>query len=457
MSRARTVTAGGLVGPGADPTPEAGGIARLLALPAAERAEIVRQLKPAERRGLAQAWPFLAHGGQLPPAGDWRVWLMRAGRGFGKTRAGAEWVSEIARTTPGARIALVAATLEEGRSVMVEGASGIVAVARKAERVEWRASRGELRFASGAVAQVYSAAAPETLRGPEHHVAWCDELAKWRHGDRAWDNLALGLRLGSHPRTLVTTTPRPVTLLKRIMAQPGTVETLGGTRDNPHLLAVFLKQMETLYGGTRLGRQELEGALVEDREGALWTRGAIEAARGKPPALLARVVVGVDPPAGAAQGGGDACGIVAVGRDREGVAHVLEDASVRGLAPEGWAAAVAGCAARHGADRVVAEANQGGAMVDSVLRTADAGLPIQLVHASRGKVARAEPVSLLTARGRLRFAGRFPALEDELCGLLTGGDYAGPGRSPDRADAMVWAVSALMFGPRGVAGVRVLG
>jgi len=340
--------------------------------------------------------------------------------------------------------------------VMVEGASGLVSVARGGEGVDWRASRGELRFASGAVAQVYSAAAPETLRGPEHHVAWCDELAKWPHGARAWDNLMLGLRLGDRPRTLVTTTPRPVALLKRIMADRGTVTTGGATRDNPHLPDVFVEQVEGLYGGTRLGRQELDGVLVEDREGALWTRAGIEAARGAPPAMCVRVVVGVDPPAGSAAGDGDACGIVAVGRDGTGVAHVLEDASVRGLAPEGWAAAVAGCAMRHGADRVVAEANQGGTMVESVLRAANAGLPIVLVHASRGKVARAEPVSLLTARGRLRFAGRFPALEDELCGLLAGGDYAGPGRSPDRADAMVWAVSELMLGARGPAGVRVI-
>jgi len=452
--RQASVTDGGLVGPAAGG--EGGAMARLVALPRAERIAAAMAMRPGERRGLLESWPLWAHAGQLPPLGDWRVWLIRAGRGFGKTRAGAEWVSEIARTTPGARIALVAATLEEGRSVMVEGASGIVAVARTGEPVDWRASRNELRFHSGAVAQVYSAASPETLRGPEHHVAWCDELAKWPRGDAVWDNLVLGLRLGDTPRTLVTTTPRPVALLKRIMAQPGIVETLGGTRDNPHLPDVFVEQVEALYGGTRLGRQELDGVLVEDREGALWTRDGIEAARGEPPAVCTRVVVGVDPPAGSiGGGGGDACGIVAVGQDGEGVAHVLEDASVRGLAPEGWAAAVAGCAARHGADRVVAEANQGGTMVGSVLRTAGTDLPIELVHASRGKVARAEPVSLLTGR-RLRFAGRFPALEDELCGLLTGGDYAGPGRSPDRADAMVWAVSALMFGPRGVAGIRAL-
>nr|WP_235524144.1 terminase family protein [Sphingomonas sp. Leaf33] len=412
-----------------------------------------------EKRELTERW-YERHAleSQKWPGGDWRIWLILAGRGFGKTRAGSEWLSKMAREMPKGRFALVGGTAEDVRRVMIEGAAGLLAVARDDEPIVWHKHAGEVAFASGARAFVYSAAAPESLRGPEHHLAWCDELAKWRHGTAkdTWDNLQMGLRLGDTPRVLVTTTPKPGLLLAAIEREADASQsvTRGKTRDNPHLPASFVAAMLAEYGGTRLGRQELDGELIDTVEGALWSRGRLEACRVKRRRVrVARVVVGVDPPAGSQ---GDACGIVAVALGADGIGYVLEDASVAGASPEGWARAVAGCALRHKADRVVAEKNQGGDMVKSVLLAADMRLPLKLVHASRGKVARAEPVALLYDRGRMRHVGPFPALEDELCGLLAGGAYEGPGRSPDRADALVWAVTELMLGRSGKVAVRGL-
>ena len=433
-------------------------LAEWLALPESEWPRVINGLNDRQLRALRRRWSMWAHGAQSEPPGEWRVWLIQAGRGFGKTRAGAEWVSAVARATPRARIALVGATMEDAIKVMIEGPSGLIAVAADDEPIDWRPAAGILKFASGAVAHVYSAAAPEKLRGPEHHAAWCDELAKWRHGapwgDAAWDNLMMGLRGAEDSRCVVTTTPRSTALMRRVMAAERTVSTHGRTRDNPHLPPAFVAAMVETYGGTRLGRQELDGELIDDADGALWPRGLLEGCRVGAAPDLVRVVVGVDPPAGI---DGDACGIVACGVDAGGDGFVLEDASVAGLSPEGWARAVAACAARHRAERVVAEKNNGGEMVRSVLGAADAGLAVRLVHASRGKAARAEPVAALYERGRVKHAGRFAALEDELAGLMPGGDYAGPGRSPDRADACVWALTELMLGRRGeAAAVRAI-
>ncbi|MES2986881.1 MAG: terminase family protein [Pseudomonadota bacterium] len=426
-------------------------IDRLLALPEDERLLAVRAMSAAMRREFIARWDAWAHKGQLMPPGDWRVWLIRAGRGFGKTRAGAEWVCEVARTTSDARIALVGANADDVRQVMIEGPSGIVCVARSDERPVWHRATREVRWPNGAIASVYSAEAPERLRGPEHHAAWCDELGKWRNGDATWDNLVMTMRIGARPRILVTTTPRSTRLMLRVRALPSMIETLGKTRDNPHLPATFVAAMVAEYGGTLRGRQELDGEMIEEVAGALWSRAVIERQRVREAPDLVRVVVGVDPPAGTQ---GDACGIVAVGLGTDGFGYVLEDASVQGLAPEGWARAVAACADRHEAELVVAEKNQGGSMVESVLRAADNMMPVRLVHASRGKSARAEPVSALYEGGKIWHAGRFPMLEDELCGLQAGGGYEGPGRSPDRADALVWAMSALMPKRRGRPQVR---
>lgn len=428
-------------------------IAWLRSLTPAELGRVLRALTPGQRAELLTRWYGFENDGQREPPGDWRIWLIQAGRGFGKTRAGAEWVSEVARNMPGARIALVAATIADGQRVMIEGPSGLIAVKRDHEEVRWAPGRRELSFGNGAVATLYSAEAGEELRGPEHHAAWCDELAKWRRGPAAWDNLMLGMRLGEHPRVLVTTTPQTNDVMRRVLAAPGMVPTYGRTRDNRHLPASFVEAMLASYGGTRLGRQELDGELLEDVEGALWTRGLVEACRveadaiGKP----VRVVIGVDPPATAT---GDACGIVVAALLRDGRLAVVEDASVEKASPAVWAQAVAAAAARWGAERVVAESNMGGEMVLGTLRAAAVALPVVAVHASVGKARRAEPVALAYERGDVVHAGAFERLEDELCGLQVGGGYAGPGRSPDRADACVWALAELL---RGVASGRAPG
>lgn len=437
-----------------------------------------RMPRPVQRR-LLHHWPLWAHPGQMPEQDEWRVWLLMAGRGFGKTRAGAEWVLGMARLNPALRVALVGASLAEVYQVMVHGQSGLLRVARPEEEMIWRPTAGVLTFASGAQAFCYSAEAPEKLRGPEHHIAWCDELAKWRYPDTTWDNLMLGLRLGERPQAVVTTTPRPIGLLKRLLADAATIDSRGRTSDNLHLPEAFVVEARARYAGTRLGRQELDGELIEDVEGALWTRALVERCRvesvavqgeaglqlqvlagGLPArdksargAAMVRVVIGVDPPG---TSGGDACGIVACGLGADGAAYVLGDHSLTGARPEAWARAVAQAAALHGADRVIAEGNQGGEMVEAVLRAADCTLPVRRVHASRGKVARAEPVAALFEQGKARFIGAFPELEDELCGLTISGGYEGPGGSPDRADAMVWAMTELMLRRGGAPRVRPL-
>jgi phage terminase large subunit-like protein len=373
--------------------------------------------------------------------------MILAGRGFGKTRAGAEWVSAMARDHPGLQIALVGRTNDEVRKVMIEGPSGIFAVARAGERFHWASTAGVLRFPSGALGFVYSSENPEKLRGPQHHVAWCDELGKWTRADSTWDNLMLGLRLGEQQKVVVTTTPRAIPLVRRILDDGEVKVSRGGTADNPHLSAQFVRSVQRSYGGTRLGRQELEGELIDDVEGALWSRLLIEQGRAPAPDSLCRVVIGVDPPLSTGESA-DACGIVAVALGGDGIGYVIGDRTVQGKSPEQWAGAVAAAADEFGADRVVAEANNGGAMVESVLRAARHTLPIRLVHASRGKYARAEPVAALFESGQAKFAGLFPSLEDELCALGGGGRYEGPGRSPDRADAMVWAMTELLLARR---------
>jgi phage terminase large subunit-like protein len=436
-------------------------LAELTALAPPLRRRAIARLPAPAVRALAEEWWWQVHGGQDEPeagadGGPWRVWAIVAGRGFGKTRAGAEWVWERARQNPTARIALVGATIDEIERVMVKGESGILAVARGHEEAHWYASKNLLLFPSGAEAHAFSAERPEKLRGPQHHFAWCDELAKWPHADDSWNNLMLGLRLGTHPRTMVTTTPRPVPLLRRILDLPRCAATHGRTDENPHLPADFRHAVEAMFGGTRLGRQELEGMLLEEFEGALWSRALIEKAR--EPALteagaaaLARIVVGVDPPAST---GGDSCGIVVCGKDGDGICRVLADLSAPGLSPEAWARRVCEAAALFSAGRVVAEKNRGGDLIASNLRAVDADLPVRLVHAGPSKTARAEPIALRFETGRARLAGFFPELEDQLCALTWQG-FQGPG-SPDRLDAMVWAMTELFGKDRAPPRIRTL-
>ncbi|WP_181561489.1 MULTISPECIES: DNA-packaging protein [Sphingobium] len=433
-------------------------IDRLARLSPTRRQQLLRNLSLLQRRRLIQAWRFRARPAQLPPPGDWFTWMIMGGRGFGKTRAGAEWVRMVAEGDPTARIALVGASLHEARAVMVEGESGLLAIATQGNEPKWFPAKRQLRWPGGACAMLYGAADPETLRGPQHSHAWADEIGKWPRGEAAWDNLAMGLRLGNRPAIVATTTPRAVPLVRRLAADPRVVVTRGSTRDNRGALPQsFLAEMERNFRGTRLGRQELDGELLLDHEGALWTRALIETCRlaGLVPerAELARVAVGVDPPASA---GGDACGIIVAGIDQAGEAIVLEDASVEQASPQRWAQAVAHAAERWAADRIVAEANNGGEMVRTVLRGADRALPVRLVHAAQGKVARAEPIAAAYEAGRVRHARPFAMLEDQLCGLLINGRYEGPGRSPDRADALVWCLTELLLKTNPQARVRSL-
>lgn len=433
----------------------------LLTLEHPERMASFATLSEAEQKELRHHWRFWGRSEQVAPEGDWRTWLILAGRGFGKTRAGAEWVREITAAQPDARIALVAASLGEARSVMVEGESGVMSISPPGRRPTFEPSLRRLSWPNGAQATLYSAGEPEALRGPQSSHAWCDELAKWDNvngkAERCWDNLLLGLRLGERPRVLVTTTPRAVPLLQRLLKREASSDlalSRGTTADNAeHLPARFVRDIHREYRGSSLARQELDGELIADREGALWTRSLLEACRevaASSPAV--RTVIGVDPPASA---GGDACGIVVAALGEDGLARVLADASVEGARPERWARVVAETARAWQADRIVAEGNQGGEMVRSVLHAADCALPVKLVHARIGKAARAEPVAALYEAGRVRHSGMFPRLEDELCGLLIGGGYEGPGRSPDRADAAVWALTELMLQRRTPPRVRL--
>jgi phage terminase large subunit-like protein len=438
-----------------------------------EQHDLIVAMSPSDALDFDADFEAWAHKNQLPPQSEgWRVWLMMAGRGFGKTRAGAEWINRLAMMGS-KRIALVGASIDEARSVMVEGVSGLLAVARRRRvPVTWEPSLKRLTWSQGSVAELFSGDNPDGLRGPEHHFAWADELAKWRKPEESWSNLQLGLRAGPRPRALVTTTPRPMKLLEKIQAERWTVTTGGRTTDNVSLPRNFLDVMMATYGGTRLGRQELDGELMAEAEGSLFPRAMLEKARvapyvrapstigssasGPPPRagedLFDRVVVGVDPPVSEK---GDACGIVVAGR-RDGKLYVLADCSVEQATPERWARAVAGAAEEWGASHVVAEANQGGAMVKSVLKAAEAGLRVNLVHASRGKSARAEPIAIRFERGEAHLAGTFPELEAELAGLQIGGSYEGPSRSPDRADACVWALTELTEMRSGVPRVRML-
>lgn len=399
--------------------------------------------------GAQPSWAITARPSQLPPPGDWRQWLIVGGRGSGKTRAGAEWVRAMAAgeapfaDRPHMRIGLLAETLADAREVMIDGESGLLAVSGQPRPV-FEASRRRLVFANGAIAQMFSSEDPDALRGYQFDLAWGDELAKWVHGEASFDNLQLALRLGESPRALFTTTPRPIPLLKRLIADPQTVSTHMTTAENAGNLAPgFLAAMTERYGGTRLGRQELDGQILAAREDALFDLARIERERCQAPDDLQRVVVAVDPPA-TSTAKSDACGIVAAGRGADGTIYVLADASRRRAKPHEWAAAAIGLYQALEADRIVAEVNQGGDMVEAVIRAASPDTPFQAVRATRGKWLRAEPVAALYERGRVRHAGRFPELEDELADF--GADGLSGGRSPDRLDALVWAVNALAGG-----------
>lgn len=379
------------------------------------------------------------HGHQRAPVGDWSTWLVLGGRGAGKTLAGAVWAADqAARLGEGGRIALIGATLHDVRSVMIEGASGILSLPRwKETRPEWRPSLRTLRFPGGCEAQAFSAEDADSLRGPQFHAAWADEFCAWKGAGDALAMARLGLRLGDRPQAVVTTTPRPTRALKRLMGEASCVVSRAGTEANAaHLSPGFVEGLKALYGGTRLEAQEIEGQVVDDGL-ALFSAEMMAGCRGVSGGKWDRVVVGVDPSVTA---GGNACGIVVVGRVGE-ACEVLADRTVGGVSPDAWARAVVAAAEDHSADEVVVEVNQGGELVTGLLKAVGAGLRVEGVRASVGKRARAEPVAALYEQGRVRHVGAgLERLEEELMAV---GDEAG---DLDRADALVWAVTRLMLG-----------
>jgi predicted phage terminase large subunit-like protein len=383
-------------------------------------------------------WLATARPEQITPLGDWRVWLVLAGRGFGKTRTGAEDVVWYGITNPGHQIAVVAPTFNDVRGTCFEGISGLLAVTPQEAIADYNKSRQELTLINGTLIRGFSADTPDRLRGPQFHRAWCDELAAWQYQD-AWDQLMFGLRLGNDPRVIVTTTPRPTPLVRKLAKDAKTHITRGSTFDNAANLATSaLEQLREKYEGTRLGRQELEAEILDDVPGALWTREIIQYAEAKD---MQRIVVAVDPSGTSGNGEGDSVGIIIAGKGIDGRFYVLEDATCS-LGPAGWARRVVDRYHAHKADRIVAERNFGGAMVESTIRTADRNVPITLVTASRGKSVRAEPISSLYEQGRVSHAPGLDRLEDQMM-QMTGSGFVGEG-SPDRVDALVWALTELM-------------
>jgi predicted phage terminase large subunit-like protein len=404
------------------------------------RAELLAGIDPV---ALEHDWRFWARKNQLAPDGDWRTWLALAGRGFGKTEAGAQWIRE--RVKAGARsIALVAETQKDLEEVMV---ARLLRISPPDEMPKVRYKPVRISWPNGALALGYNGTEPDQLRGPEFDTAWVDELAKYRYARETWDMLQFTMRGGHDPRVFVTTTPRPIPVLREIMADPTTIITRGSTMDNAkNLPEAFMKAIVSKYEGTRLGRQELNAEMLDDVPGALWTRGMIDAKRVKEPPQLRRVVIAVDPSgtAGAGEGQGDDVGIIAAGLGVDGRGYVLEDYSCN-LSPDGWARRVNEAFTAHRADRIVAERNFGGAMVEAVIKATNAKLPIKVVTASRGKIARAEPIAALYEQGRVSHVGSLPNLEDQMVAMTPSG-YVGE-NSPDRADALVWALTELMLGP----------
>jgi phage terminase large subunit-like protein len=422
----------------------------------ANRKAFLRGLSGPQLKALPYLFEFWALDHQLAPEGDWRTWIILGGRGAGKTRAGAEWVRSMVEGSrprdPGMarHVGLIGETMEQAREVMVFGASGILACSPPDRRPQWISGRNLLVWPNGAEARLYSAFDPERLRGPQFDAVWADELAKWPKAQNTWDMMQFCLRLGENPRACVTTTPKNVEILKDLMARKSTVQTHATTHANRAYLAdSFLTEVQERYAGTRLGRQELEGVLLSDVDGALWTSARLEAAHMTKLPEMDRFVVAVDPPAGA-NATSDACGIIVAGIVSQGPVsdwkiYVIEDASVQGVSPNEWAAAAIAAMDRHGADRMVAEVNQGGAMVETIVRSIDPSVSYRAVHATRGKAMRAEPVAALYEQGRVRHALGLGELEDEMCQMTVQG-YGGTG-SPDRVDALVWALTDLFLEP----------
>lgn len=400
-------------------------------MPTPQRLEFLSELSDEDAEFLLEDWRFWARREQLAPKGSWRIWLFLGGRGSGKTRAGAEWIANGVARGKMRRIALIGATFHDARSVMIEGESGLLSVANGAV---FEPSNARILWPSGAIATVLSAEEPDCIRGHQFDACWADEFAKWSDPQAALDMALMALRLGRDPRMAITTTPRNIPALKMLMDSSEVTLTQSTTRANAANLAPgFIELMEQRYGGTRLGRQELQAELIDDNERALWQRSWIEEARVARAPALTRIVVAVDPPA---TSHGDECGIVVAGRAGD-EAYVLADHSAAGMSPAAWAKAVIDAYEKHDADFIVAEANQGGDMVKAVLLQELPDAPVKLVHATRGKRTRAEPIAQLYEQSRVHHVGAFAELEDQMC------QYDGAGPSPDRMDALVWALTEL--------------
>lgn len=405
---------------------------------------MIRSLSPQEAEAFLFAWRVWARKEQVAPPGEWRTWLVKAGRGWGKTRTGAEWIGE--RVDAGfGRIALVGRTAADVRDVIVEGESGILATSPKHRRPKYQPSKRRVVWPNGATATCYSADEPDSLRGPQHDTAWGDELASWKYPD-AWDQLQFGLRLGRDPRAIVTTTPRPTALIKALIADPTTVVTNGRTFDNrANLAQAFLEKIVAKYAGTRLGRQELDGEVLDDNPGALWKRDWIDLRRVIRAPKMRKIVISIDPAVTSNENSAES-GIIAAGLGVDGHGYCLGDDSLIG-SPNAWARAALTSYSKHEANVFVGEVNNGGDLVESNVTTAARAekmlVSFEQVRASRGKATRAEPISSLSEQGNIHHVGVFPQLEDQLCDW----DPLVSATSPDRLDAYVWAFTYLMIGP----------
>lgn len=416
-------------------------IEELKTLPADQRNAVLDSLTETQQRELMFSWSAWRRPNQTMPEGDWRVWLILAGRGFGKTRTGAETIRQLVDNNQTQHIALIGRTAADVRDTMVEGESGLLSVYPQDQRPRYEPSKRRVTFHNGAVATAFSADEPDRLRGPNHDLAWADELAAWRYPE-AWDMLMFGLRIGQMPRVIVTTTPKPTPLVRRLVGtEDGSVHiTKGSTFENQANLAPsFLEEVLARYQDTRLGQQELYAEILDDVEGALWNRDALEANRVTDRPDLTRVIVAIDPAAGSKSDNAET-GIVVVGLGADNKGYVLQDDSLRGT-PNDWGRAAVAAYHTFKADRIVAEANQGGDMVAHTLRTVDPTVPIKMVHASRGKRTRAEPVAALYEQDKVHHIGFHAELEDQLCSWIP--DQSA---SPDRLDALVWGISELMLG-----------
>ena len=422
-------------------------VKHLKSMPLAHRADAIetiqRGLRKRELIELMYNWPLRARDSQLPPEEDWDTWLILAGRGFGKTRTGAEWVRDQVESRAAHRIALVARTLSEAQSIMIEGESGLLNICPPLNKPIYEPSKRKLTWPSGAYALAFSSHEPDQLRGPQFDAAWCDELASWEYPDQTWDNLNFALRLGRHPRSVVTTTPKPIELVRSLPNKPGVHVTRGSTYENQDNLAPsFFKGITEQYDGTRIGRQEIYAELMDEDEDALWKREWIEKARISSAPPMSRIVVAVDP-AMSTKPTSSETGIVVVGADaRLKQAFVLADESGR-LTPNGWALRAIHLYEKFNAHRIVVEDNAGGQMAEATIQNAvDRTISIKTLHARRGKYIRAEPIASLYEQSRVHHVGRFPELEDQMC---TWNADLGPSHSPDRADALVHAITDLIL------------